>query len=42
MNVKPRMSKEIGDEDVIDDIINSKSRSTISTAVTQLIFKLER
>ena len=36
------MSKEIGDDDVIDDIIKSKSRSTFWTAVTMLIFKLER
>ena len=36
------MSKEIGDNDVIDDIIKSKSRSTFWTAVTLLIFKLER
>ena len=35
------MSKVIGDEDVIDDIIKSKSRSTFWTAVTLLIFKLE-
>ena len=32
------MSKEIGDDDVIDDIIKSKSRSTFWTAVTLLIF----
>ena len=36
------MSKEIGDDDVIDDIIKSKSMSTFWTAVTLLIFKLER
>ena len=36
------MSKEIGDDDVIDDIINPKSRSTFWTAVTLLTFKLER
>ena len=36
------VSKEIGDDDVIDDIIKSKSRSIFSTAVTLLIFKLER
>ena len=42
MDVKPRMSKEIGDGDVIDDIIKSKSRSAFWTAVTLLIFKLER
>ena len=36
------MSEEIGDDDVIDDIIKSKSRSTFWTAVTLLIFKLER
>ena len=36
------MSKEIGDDDVIDDIIKSKSRSKFWTTVTFLIFKLER
>ena len=36
------MFKEIGDDDVIDDIIKSKSRSILWTAVTLLIFKLER
>ena len=36
------VSMEIGDDDVIDDIINSKSISTIWTAVIWLIFKLER
>ena len=36
------VSMEIGDDDVIDDIINSKSISTIWTAVTWLVFKLER
>ena len=38
------MSKEIGDDDVIDIIIKSKSRSTFWTSVTLLIFKanLER
>ena len=36
------MSKEKGDDDVIDDVIKSKSRSTIWTAVTPVIFKLER
>ena len=30
MDVK-KMSKEIGDDDVIDDIIRSKSRSKIET-----------
>ena len=35
-------SNDIGDDDVIDDIIKSKSRSTFWTAVTLLIFKLER
>ena len=32
------MSKEIGDDDVIDIIIKSKSRSTFWTSVTLLIF----
>ena len=36
------MFKEIGDDDVIDDIIKFKSRSIFWTAVTLLIFKLER
>ena len=36
------VSMEIGDDDVIVDIINSKSISTIWTAVTWLVFKLER
>ena len=36
------MSKEIADDDVIDDIIKPKSRSTFWTAVTLLIFKLKR
>ena len=36
------VSMEIDDDDVIDDIINSKSISTIWTAVTWLVFKLER
>ena len=36
------MSKEIGDDDVIDDIIKSKGRSKFWTSVTLLIFKLER
>ena len=36
------MSKEIGDDDVIDDIIKSKRRWTFGTAVTLLTFKLER
>ena len=36
------MFKEIGDDDVIDDIIKSKSRSIFWTAVTLLISKLER
>ena len=36
------MSKEIGDDDVIDDVIKSKSMSTFWTSVTLLIFKLER
>ena len=36
------MSKEIGDDDVIEDIIKSKSRSSFWTSVTLLIFKLER
>ena len=36
------MSMEIGDDDVIDGIIKSKSISTIWTASTWLIFKLER
>ena len=36
------MSKEIGDDDAIDDFIKPKSRSTFCTAVTLLIFKLER
>ena len=35
------VSMEIGDDDVIDDVINSKSISTIWTAVTRLVFKLE-
>ena len=35
------MCKEIGDDDVIDDIIKSKGRSTFWTAVTLLIFKLK-
>ena len=36
------VSMEIGDDDVIDDIINSTSIATIWTAVTWLILKLER
>ena len=36
------VSMEIDDDDVIDDIINSKSISTIWTAVIWLVFKLER
>ena len=35
-------SKEIGDDDIIDDIIKFKSRSTFWTVVTLLIFQLER
>ena len=35
-------SKYKGDDDVIDNIIKSKSRSTFWTAITLLIFKLER
>ena len=38
----PWMFKEIGDDHVIDDIIKSKCRSVFWTAVTLLIFKLER
>ena len=36
------MSMEMGDYDVIDDIIKSKSISPFWTAVTWLTFKLER
>ena len=36
------MPQEISNDDIIDDIIKSKSKSKTWTTVTSLIFKLER